>query len=139
MSDVTLNPLECALDEAQALRGQVDALQAENAKLKQELEAVGTAAYLYGRDDLKAENAKLQETLQRRNEQFGIMTELWVRQVFDNAKLRELVRDVHSLHWHGADCTECPWFDECDNHGGGCPWLGILANRMSELGIETDE
>lgn len=87
----------------------------------------------------ETENAKLQETLQRRNEQFGIMTELWVKQVFDNAKLRELVRDVHSLHWHGADCTECPWFDECDNHGGGCPWLGILANRMSELGIETDE
>lgn len=87
----------------------------------------------------ETENAKLQETLQRRDEQFGIMTELWVKQVFDNAKLRELVRDVHSLHWHGADCTECPWFDECDNHGGGCPWLGILANRMSELGIETDE
>ena len=35
MSDVTLNPLECALDEAQALRGQVDALLAENAKLRE--------------------------------------------------------------------------------------------------------
>ena len=57
----------------------------------------------------------------------------------ENDKLRELVRDVYSLHWHGVDCTECPWFDECDNHGGGCPWLGILANRMSELGIEATE
>lgn len=56
----------------------------------------------------------------------------------ENAKLRELLRDVYSLHWYGADCTECPWFDECDNHGGGCPWLGILANRMSKLGIEVD-
>lgn len=35
MSEVTLNPLKCALDEAQALRGQVDALQAENAKLRE--------------------------------------------------------------------------------------------------------
>ena len=35
--------------------------EAENAKLKQELEAVGTAAYLYGRNDLAAENAKLRE------------------------------------------------------------------------------
>lgn len=35
MSEVTLNPLECALSEAQALRRQVDALKAENAKLRE--------------------------------------------------------------------------------------------------------
>ena len=35
MSDVALNPLKCALDEAQAFRRQVDALQAENAKLRE--------------------------------------------------------------------------------------------------------
>jgi hypothetical protein len=34
---------------------------AENARLRSELESVGTAAYLYGRSDLKAENAKLRE------------------------------------------------------------------------------
>lgn len=34
---------------------------AENAKLREELESVGTAAYLYGRSDLKTENAKLRE------------------------------------------------------------------------------
>lgn len=33
--------------------------EAENSKLREELEVVGTAAYLYGRDDLKAENARL--------------------------------------------------------------------------------
>lgn len=33
----------------------------ENARLRQELEAVGTAAYLYGRNDLADENAKLRE------------------------------------------------------------------------------
>lgn len=35
MSEATLNPLECALDETQALRRQVDALQVENAKLRE--------------------------------------------------------------------------------------------------------
>ncbi len=34
MSEVTLNPLECALDEAQTFRRQVDALQAENDRLR---------------------------------------------------------------------------------------------------------
>ena len=34
MSGVTTNPLECALNEAQAFRMQVDALQVENAKLR---------------------------------------------------------------------------------------------------------
>ena len=36
-------------------------LQDENAKLRKELESVGTAAYLYGRSDLKTENDKLRE------------------------------------------------------------------------------
>lgn len=39
----------------------IDQLTAENTKLREELESVGTAAYLYGRSDLKAENAKLRE------------------------------------------------------------------------------
>jgi len=39
----------------------IDALGAENAKLRSELESVGTAAYLYGRSDLKAENDRLRE------------------------------------------------------------------------------
>lgn len=33
----------------------------ENARLRSELESVGTAAYLYGRSDLNADNAKLRE------------------------------------------------------------------------------
>lgn len=55
----------------------------------------------------------------------------------DNAKLRELVRDVYTLHWNGLDCTECPWFDECDTTGG-CPWLSIFADHMRDLGVEVD-
>ena len=36
-------------------------LATENSKLREELESVGTAAYLYGRSDIKAENDKLRE------------------------------------------------------------------------------
>lgn len=53
----------------------------------------------------------------------------------ENAKLRKLMWDVYVLHRSGLDCTECPWFDECNTASGGCPWLGIFANRMCELGI----
>ena len=53
----------------------------------------------------------------------------------ENAKLRGLMRDVYTLHWNGLDCTECPWFDECDTTGG-CPWLSIFADRMRELGVD---
>lgn len=39
-------------------------LQAENARLRSELESIGTVAYLYGRGDLKAENDKLREQIE---------------------------------------------------------------------------
>lgn len=44
-----------------ALKQENNRLKAENARLKQELESVGTAAYLYGRTDLADENVKLRE------------------------------------------------------------------------------
>lgn len=55
----------------------------------------------------------------------------------ENEKLRKLIRDVYTLHWHGLDCTECPWFDECDTDGG-CPWLGIMHEHMRELRVEVN-
>lgn len=39
----------------------LESLESQNVELRSELESVGTAAYLYGRSDLKAENAKLRE------------------------------------------------------------------------------
>ena len=45
--------------------GEILRLLEENARLKQELESVGTAAYLYGRTDLADENAKLREQTER--------------------------------------------------------------------------
>ena len=55
---------EDAIDEAKQYLGPESAVADmldENAKLRDELEMVGTAAYMYGRDDLKADNAKLRE------------------------------------------------------------------------------
>lgn len=54
----------------------------------------------------------------------------------ENAKLRQELQDVHSIFWHGCDCTECPWFDECD-HEDGCSYLGILSDHMRKLGVEV--
>ncbi|MBO7674442.1 MAG: hypothetical protein J6S63_05480 [Atopobiaceae bacterium] len=73
-------------DAAALLREENENLRAENSKLKQELEAVGTAAYLYGRDGLKAENAKLREQGSRL---FDKTLELGT----ENAKLRELLKE----------------------------------------------
>lgn len=54
-----------AADTILSLRDRAQDLQAENAKLRSELESVGTAAYLYGRSDLKVENNRLRELAQR--------------------------------------------------------------------------
>ena len=50
-------------DQLRGVINEANRLKAENERLRKELESVGTAAYLYGRDDLKAENAKLREEL----------------------------------------------------------------------------
>ena len=98
--------------EATLGRGECERLQDENERLRSCLSD-------------SAENAK------------QIMHEAHVQEA-ENAKLRELVRDVFTIHWHGLDCTECPkrFQDRC-THLGGCEWLGILSDRMRELGVEV--
>ena len=54
----------------------------------------------------------------------------------ENKELRKELSDIYTLHWHGLDCTECPWFDECDATDG-CPWLFILSEHMRSHGIEV--
>ena len=95
--------------EREALCARIDELCAEVERLREEVNVAGMVAYVQDMKGLKAENTKL----------------------------RELARDVHTLHWNGLDCTECPWFDECDTTGG-CPWLSIFADHMRSLGIEVD-
>ena len=85
-----------------------------------------------------AENAKLRETLHRRTEQFEGMTEMWVERGVENAKLRELVRDM----WEGYNdprCEEChlkdtPTCADCPI----CAREASVIDRMRELGVEVD-
>ncbi len=114
------------MDAREILERRIDELCSENEQLRQQVasitgRSIRTADKL---DCLETENAKLLDRVQ----------ELQA----ENAKLRELLRDVYNLHRSGLDCTECPWFEEC-NTTCGCPWLGIFANRLCELGILTRE
>ena len=52
-----------AADIIWQLRDDLQRANAENTKLRSELESVGVAAYLYGRGDLLAENDKLRELI----------------------------------------------------------------------------
>ena len=63
----------------------------------------------------------------------------------ENARLRELVRDMNKWLWNGADCTECPFTAECnlnvafesDRHAHICIGWSEIHNRMRELGVEV--
>ena len=84
-------------------------LVAENTKLRQELKAVGTAAYLYGRTDIADENAKL----------------------------LELLRDYH--RYEHEDCYACRYINECRaDESGRCIAPVRLGERYRELGIEVE-
>ena len=58
----------------------------------------------------------------------------------ENARLRDLVKDVQRFHECGRDCTECPLFDQCHegNLTNGCIGNAIIHDRMRALGIEVE-
>lgn len=97
-------------------------LSAENARLRSELESVGTASYLYGRSDLKAENAKLRElvALMYRD----------MQGVLDMSTDTVWVDDVGTLR------------DEMDCHMQAMAELGMppadYERRIHELGVEVE-
>ena len=113
----SLNELSHALalleSENSSLRGAVDGFTSENTRLRSELESVGIASYLYGRSDLKAENAKL----------------------------RELVRDMHkALFSLNLDhCQACPREDACVfmHKSFDCNECAF-EHDMRELGVEVE-
>ena len=94
---------------------EMTSLRAENARLREELESVGIAAYLYGRGDLKAENSKL----------------------------RELVRDyAKAANYLCERQDECSW-NSCatcalDDCLGKCVLMRI-GDKAKGLGIEVSE
>lgn len=65
----------------------------------------------------------------------------------ENAKLRELVKDLNKWLWNGADCTECPFTAKCDLNAAFesdlrsniCIGWSEIHDRMHELGIEVDD
>lgn len=84
-------------------------LYAENSKLKEEIEAVGTASYMYARHD----------------------------QACENAKLRKLARVMAYCNQRERECDGCVinGGDGIVNSPAGCDSLREL---MRELGIEVD-
>ena len=102
--------LNDAADTICELRGDLQRTNAENAKLRSELESVGVAAYLYGRGDLLAENAKLRELL-------AIVSDMARDYDGDRRLLRQLVQELYE--------DQC---DECDQ------WK--YRDRIRELGVE---
>ena len=76
-------------------------------------------------DQLRAENDKLREQGERL---FDKTLEL----ATENAKLRELVRDMWEDACNAPCCACC---DNSDYDGNGCQ----LKDRMRELGIEVDK
>ena len=125
--------------------GAVDELMKENAKLRDENQSIGMAAYELGRNSVFDENAKLREDLEFERSENG-----WAREFLnrmgqkcgtkdcpslvayvtklesENAKLRELVRDWRSLAVYGEDSLS-DWIEIQDD----------LESRMRELGMEV--
>lgn len=118
-------------EDAKRIRGYIDQLETENAKLREELskwERLTAVIDLpehpvtqFKPKDLERENAKLQD---------------------ENAKLRELVQDIYGVMWACAEQRCTHRHDGCfrvhGNHGDICVsercWY---EDRMSELGIEV--
>lgn len=76
---------------------------------------------------------------------FGVPTRVEQELRSENAKLRELVKDLNKWLWNGADCTECPFTAKCDLnaafesdlHAHICIGWSDIHDRMRELGIEV--
>ena len=107
-------------------------------------------------DEIKrrdAENAKLRErittqkqTIQSYRDESREWREAAEHAQAENAKLRELVKDLNKWLWNGADCTECPFTAKCDLNAAFesdlrsniCIGLSEIHDRMRELGIEVE-
>lgn len=97
-----------AADTIWELRESVHRERAEADRLREELEAVGIAAYSYGRGDLKAENVKL----------------------------RELVWDLYLCS--DETCTDCEHHDYSGEGFWCKRGVGWKRARMRVLGVEVD-
>ena len=53
------------------------------------------------------------------------------------ALLEELVQNIDAVHASGYDCTECPFYDECETDAGCHAWI-IIHDHMRRLGLEDE-
>lgn len=146
--------LRDAADTIWQLRDDLQRANAENTRLRSELESLGTASYLYGRSDLQAENAKLREQVHylMKGDLLHVLTDQEyidqcererLMQVSidaldkENAKLRELVSDYEHCSMH-ADCDRCEYDGKMSTH---CPLSPCFPDidELNELGIEVNE
>lgn len=107
------------------------AIEAENAKLRSELESVGTAAYLYGLGDHKEENAKLRaerDEWQRVAASKQDIIDHMRDTSSSNMKLRELVEDMLSYIEIRAAFDRPPTTKMYEE----------FAQQARELGVEVD-
>lgn len=118
--------LRDAADTIWQLRDDLQQANAENARLRSELESVGTAAYLYGRGDFKDENARLRERIDELEEltddERYIPQEWYAQLKAENAKLRELCADLYAIR------------DRSGTHH-----VTALQVRLDELGVGEDK
>ena len=101
-------------------------LESENAKLRKELEEVGTPSYVYR---IESRWAKLAD-----------------ERCAENARLRDLISQIWPVVEHPARwCESCPYADGCMEHyysGGfvrnGCQWREDMRGLARELEVEVD-
>ena len=107
-----------------AIARRAESEQAENAKLRQENQSIGMAAYELGRKSMADENAALRTQLADVTESIGRVEERC-------AKLRELVADMWFWGYEGhMDSKSQEWqMKHID---------GVL-DRMREVGVETEQ
>lgn len=129
-----------AADTIWELRDDLQRANAENAKLRSELESVGTAAYLYGRSDLNDENVKLREIIADLEKLLPESERCYIHETVkaiaeNNARLRKLVADMwpHVRH-RSRMCSECEL--PCDT-SDECLLYEPMRQRMRELGVEV--
>lgn len=139
-------------------------LKDENERLREQLESIVSRSFRTADKMacLEAENAKLREQIHwlKKGDILHVLTDqefaeqqkheremqASIKALDDeNAKLRELVRDMNKWLWNGADCTECPFAAKCDLnaafesdiHAHICLGWSEIHDRMRELGVDA--